>query len=214
MSWLRYPCALLFLFASACGGGGGGAPPPPAFEVVIPQNDFSTIWVDGSTPAPNPGLALAVGDTSDPFTGRIVLRFRLDDLPAGAVVQQATLRAPRTRSYGNAASLGDLVVDHINWPTNLPYGPDFFSGHTLAGAFAVMFVPSFTQVGLPTNLAADVTTQLNADLLAGRNTAGFRLGFSVQHNTNGVTDVWVIGGQMVSGGPIHTSTLVVTYTVP
>lgn len=216
MVWSPRPLVLCLLLASGCGGGGGGGgpPPPPVFQVEIPQHDFGSIWMDGATPAPNPGLDLAVGDTADPHAGRVVLRFRLDGLPSGAVIQKATLRVPRTKVHGNPSTLGDLLVDHIHWPLNLPSGPELFAQHTLAGAFAVMVPPSFVQIGQPAILTVDVTTQLNADQLAGRNTSGFRLGFSNPTSNNGSTDAWVIGGQMGSGGAVHASTLSVSYRVP
>jgi len=127
---------------------------------------------DGGFSAGSPGI---VGDIESSFPGvgfRGFYSFDISMIPAGAVVISVTLRLYQSSVIGAPyASLGNVVVDHVDYGASLDGGD--YSGGTLTGNIGVL-----SSSAVPGYKVLDVTGQVRGDIAGGRTRSQYRLRFS------------------------------------
>lgn len=206
--------AILFLSSAlllaACGSDGNSGPTP---GVEHTDTLVATAGLDGFVTSTGMaevnGGGPAVGDLDAVTQGlhaRQFYSFDLSGISAQATVTDATLRLYQARVLGTPyLSHGDVVLDHLNYGGQLDVGD--FDGGTLAAAIAVFATQPDTAYH-----AADVQSQVQADIDAGRSRTQFRLRFSLQgSDSDAVNDIVVFSDAEESGGAGAPPQLIVTY---
>lgn len=204
-SALLLPIVLLLI---ACGGGGGGGGGPAVFALVLtPQPGIDGF---GSTLNTLTASGVQVGDDEFDTAFRGYYGFDTQSIPAGAVIQSATLRLYLGSVTGTpGTSYGPVAVDHKQTNATLS-NLDFVFGDIVAG-FATL--PAVLTIGYH---EVDATARLQADLLAGEPRSGYRLrpsGDGTPDN-DGSTDVYVFSDVENTNGFGSPPQLVITYTLP
>jgi len=107
---------------------------------------------------------------------RMAYSFDLSELPAGAILQSATLRVWLSDTVGRPFTvLGNLVVDHVDLGSGLDVTD--YAGGTLESNIGTLASGSAaSQLGYR-NLG--VVSQVRSDIAAGRTRSDFRLRFAV-----------------------------------
>ena len=183
MSIRTAPLLLGLVLLAACGGGDPGAPGGPqglTLQSVAPLDGYVNGGASGL-------LSGAVTDSvgragsggfcsllSPPACAESRAFFVFDraPLPAGAVVQSATLRVYQEDVTGDPyTSMGNLVVDHVDVGSALDQ--DDFDEPALTLDLGSIAGNAALEVK-----SLDVTESVAADILAGRQHTGFRLRFS------------------------------------
>lgn len=204
---------------AACGGGGGGDDEEDAGGVLTLAIE-STAALDGgitfngnasvnfgssaSTPLVGDGAFQAGGGTLI-YNG--LWSFDLSGLPAGALVQSATLQLYQASSSGDPIDAFALArLDHVNFGGVFP---------TTNSVNALTL--DFAQIAdLNTNGAkqVDATTEVAADLLAGRTRSQFRMRMAIQTDNDGQSDWCVMMDQETPADPALRPQLIIEYTTP
>ena len=127
----------------------------------------------------------AAGDT-EILSARAILTFDLADLPDDWEMVDATLFLHQASTRGHPfhveRGLGRLVVDHIAPGHFHPASRTLYAGHTLEGPIGGV-VPSILSTDpAPGRRGLDVTTQVLADVAAGRAFSQFRVRFETPTN--------------------------------
>jgi hypothetical protein len=195
------------LLLAACGGGGGGAPlvPPGPATLDLELGEFG--HRTGAVLSLNTEDPTA-GDTAANVERRAVLRFPLGDIPPGATVLSATLRAEETLGPGDVfTTLGGLLLEAVDVGVLLDEEADF-TRPPLTGSPIVLSVPP----GPPNAVrSVSVTALLQAALQAGLVSLDLRLRPQVPTGTNndGGDDLrrWNVLAPVAGVAPI----VVVTY---
>lgn len=153
--------------------------------------------------------AIAAGDTDGSFmnVSRGLVRFDRSTLPPGVTIQRAVLKMNQAAVAGAPyASLGDLVVDHVDLGAAVE-ATDFGGGLLTA---QIGTLSTNATLGVKT---VDVTDAVRADASAARPTSDFRLYFTVGTNANAADDfVTFNDAENHLGGTVPV--LVVTYRNP
>jgi len=159
-------CLGAAVLATGCGSSGDS--PLPTADIIFDADAANSGYVvDGA--AVTAGGILAVGDSVGDTVARGFYRFDISTLPAGAVVQGATLRT----GLGNVAGdpfleFGSCVVDHIAMGPALD-AADFGAAALSAVIGTIAANATFEQKTM------DVTAAVQADVAAARTTSDYRL---------------------------------------
>lgn len=184
-----------------CGSGGGSDDGP--FTRVL-RAELSASGYATSAGGWQVNFAPVVGDGPGLVSRRALVRFDLSDVPARALVREATLRVFQVGTTGAPyVDFGDMLVDHVRLGAALD-GTDF-DGGTLTPGFATAF--RGPAQGYAT---IEATAQVAADLEAGRRTSDYRFVFPDAPGPDELEDEAILG----LGGSGDLTTLTVRYELP
>lgn len=151
-------------------------PTPTSTPVTQTKTLASTAALDGfqaSNGGGNTGIEIRAGRNVNLIT-RGFVSFDLASIPAGAVIEKATLRLYQTSVTGAPYSVGgSLKVDHLD------YGSTFENADYAATSISSSFA-TLTSNAVIEWKDADVTDQVRADLGANRLRSQFRIHFAIE----------------------------------
>lgn len=199
------------LLAGACGSSGGGPRRGTPQVLEIESLGLLDGFVRNDGLVATSGNGPGVGDLDQATPGlafRMIYCFPLDEIPADVVVTSVRLRVFQLSLDGTPyEDLGDLLVDHVDPGAALDAAD--YAGGTLAsniGALATGFGQNYANLG--------VSSEVLADLDAGRGRSWFRLRFPVDSNLDRGNDVLLLEDGEGSRGSPQAPILEVTYVVP
>lgn len=198
-------CCTAALLLTACGGGGDGA---NADVTLLISSEASLDGFVADNAFVDANSEVSVGDTDGTFANvtRGFVRFKLEDIPAGATLIAAELRLFQFQVMGTPyTSHGSLVADHVNLGGTLD-ATDFAAVPIQAGIATIS-----TDATLEYK-STRVTASVAVDIAAGRTTSDFRLRFVLGSDADGVDD-FVSFNDGMSPSDVAPM-LVVTYRVP
>jgi hypothetical protein len=214
MRWVGLVTALCigFLGAPACGGGGdgpGGSDPQVTTLRATPALDgYVTSGLGNWATA---GNGIDVGDQDGLIDGTFrngFLSFDLSTIPAGASVQQATLRCYQTEIAGSPyLTIGEIVVDHLDYGATLD-AADYGLASLDADIGSFFSSSSLDWRTLP------VTEAVRAALTMGLPRCQFRLRFSLEPPGNATSDLATFEDGEGSQGTGNRPELVITWSQP
>jgi hypothetical protein len=207
--WLAWSglCALL---APAAGCGDSLGPEQTITVASTPSLD-GFVRSDGIAGTNGGGPAVGDLDNAAPDVRvREFWGFDLSGVPANSEITGATLKLYQLLVLGEPyATLGNAVVDHVDYGTTLEAGD--YDRAALASGFAIAATGPDTA-----SHEVDATSQVRADWAAGRTRTEFRLRFSIQDGDNdGINDIaaWTDAELSVNGSGVPPQ-LVITYRAP
>jgi hypothetical protein len=202
----------LGLVMTVVGCGSASAPRQEAPILLVIESDGSRdgfIRTDGLVKVSGNGPA--VGDLDDARVGlalRMFYSFPLHEIPDGAEITSVTLLVFQEGTLGQPfASLGELLVDHVN-PGNA-LDPADYDGNSLStdvGSLSRDFQQRYTNL--------DVGTSVSRDLVEGRARSWFRLRFPRDSNRDGNDDLLMLNDGENSRGSHNRPKLEVIYLRP
>lgn len=202
--------ACTFACAVFCACGGGGGDDGGGILVTIPSiATLDGIVESDGTVYEQDAYGVALGDGSPGDGWRGIVTFDLGPIPAGATVQEATLRLLQFGVQGTPyAKLGGAVlVDHIDVGATLDAG-DYDSAAYSADIGTLSSNPTLEVKSLGVDAA------VQADVDATRTRSAFRLRFAVESDGAPGADYVNFNEQEDPDGSGVTPTLVVRYTTP
>ena len=177
LSSLSLPAlTLLFLPLASCNTMSGNAVGSIVQEIYLGDaavDGFIESADGGTTGSATTDKDVKVGDNNSDEARRGFLRFLVGGIPAGATILSATLEVNHQSAVNAPYDLGpSMFVDHVLLGAALDVTD--FAGNTLDAAIGVL--STSPTAGLR---SLDVTSQLQADVNAGRSTSDYRLWFPV-----------------------------------
>jgi hypothetical protein len=167
--------ALLLTLLSLAGCGDFGA----TTTVIRGTPALDGYVIAGTLPVTD-DTGMSAGDNPSGATARMFVSFPLGSIPAGAKLQSAVLEMNQTEVHGAPyLDLGPLLVDHLDYGSGLE-SDDYDTAALSAG------LVELSSDAAPGTRTAYVTTQVAADLAAGRERSQFRLRFGA--DTDGDAD--------------------------
>lgn len=156
---------------------------PVPTPVSTSKTITSTASLDGfesSNGGGNTTLDIRAGRNSNLVT-RGFVSFDLGSIPAGAVIEKATLRLYQKSVIGNPYGVGgSLKLDHLDYGSSFENGD--YSAASLSSSFATLTSNAATEYK-----DVDVTDQVKSDLAASRSRSQYRAHFAVESIGGDVT---------------------------
>jgi len=198
-------CLGAAVLATGCGSSGDS--PLPTADIIFDADGANSGYsIDGA--APLAGSFVAVGDSAGDTVARGFYRFDISTLPAGAVVQGATLRTGLNLLAGDPfLEFGSCVVDHVAMGAE-------FDGADFGAAPLSAVIGSLATNATIEQKTMDVTAAVQADVAAARTTSDYRLYFVGAPDGEADNDFVHFTNNGVPGVVGVEPSLLVTYSVP